>query len=85
MELSAQQQPTGEEGKRVKAVSQFDAVRKAATRRKQSGGDEDDAFKAIEPELDELFAMDEQLVWLCVNPHDSVSMLNCSKSLIPTR
>lgn len=53
----------------MKAVSQVDAVRKAAKSRKQSrhGEDEDDAFRAIEPEIDALFAMDEQLVWLCAN------------------
>lgn len=52
------------EKSRVKAISQLDAVRKTS-RRKPSGGDKeegDDAFKEIEPEIDELFAMDEQLV-----------------------
>ena len=43
-------------------MSQLDVVHKTAARRKRTPDDEDDAFKAIEPELDELFAMDEELV-----------------------
>ena len=49
-------------------MSQLDVVHKTAARRKRTPDDEDDAFKAIEPELDELFAMDEELVWFCHGP-----------------
>lgn len=61
----------GEENKRVQAVSQLDALRKSTTQRKSSA-QEDDAFKAIEPEIDELFAIDEQLV----RPHAVGTELN---------
>lgn len=59
----------GEGKKRVKAVSQLDAVhKKSAARGKKFAEDEDDAFKDLEPELDELFAMDEELVCCCPTP-----------------
>lgn len=48
---------------RVKAVSQLDGLRKSKARK--PAGDGDDAFEHLEPELDELFAMDEQRVRQC--------------------